>query len=971
MDYSKKQQEKLVSEFKDLKMKYDELKASYEKDIPARRLEEEKLLKRTSIISAFNQYSIELEEQEKDTVSKFIVNSFKKLFEVRAVWISSYSEETHELIIESSTATDEENSRIMRYLGLALHRYRTSVNDEQLDLILSSRTKMFSSLHEISFGQIPQLIGKSIEKIFDVGWFLGVALIDRGKLYGTLVIAGYKKQDELQPDIVKIFSDLTSTVLRRKEAEHRLIMSEDKFRKAFFTSPDSININRLEDGLYVSINHGFTKITGYSEEDVIGKTSVELNIWADPSDRDNLIKGLREKGEVENLEARFRMKNGSVIIGIMSAAIINLDNVPHILSVTRDMTERKKMELEIRNSDARFRELIDLAPDGILLGSKQGELIVANSKILNITGRPLKDLIGGNLSSLLAEEEMARVPLRYDLLENGETVSRIRSLKRPDGTVVSIEMITKMMPDGTYMSIWHDITKRQLAEAALIRSKEQYDDLVSKIPVGIYLLRSHPDKSFTLDFVSPRMAEMIDLSVEKMIADARNIYEKIYPEDKENFINSNEEGIRLCQPFDWTGRIVYKKTIKWLHISSTPEVQTNGDVLWHGIMVDITEQKLAESSLVENERLLRDTQILAMLGSFVWDLKSDQWKSSTILDEIFGIDKNFTRSFKGWVSLIHPDFKKLMTDYVREDILVKHHKFDKEYRIVRPADGQVRWVHGISELEFDKNKQPIKLIGTIIDITDRKNADDEIKKLNVSLEKRVIERTAQLEAANHELQAFAYSVSHDLRAPLRAIDGFSKFVIEDYGSKLDSEGQRLLGLIRSNTQKMDKLITDILALSRVTRGEQKKSKIDMTKMAVSMFNEAAQAEVLEKLDFNIDDLPGAYADPTYIKQVWINLISNAIKFSSLKAKPEIKIGGYSDNGYNIYFIRDNGAGFNPEYAHKLFGVFQRLHKANEFEGTGVGLAIVQRIILKHGGKVWADGEEDRGATFYFSLPALK
>jgi len=257
------------------------------------------------------------------------------------------------------------------------------------------------------------------------------------------------------------------------------------------------------------------------------------------------------------------------------------------------------------------------------------------------------------------------------------------------------------------------------------------------------------------------------------------------------------------------------------------------------------------------------------------------------------------------------------------------------------------------------------------DITDRKEAEAEVHKLNMYLEERVNERTSQLEIANSELQAFAYSVSHDLRAPLRAIDGFSKFVLEDYGPKLDEEGQRLLGLIRSNTQKMDRLITDILALSRVTRSEHKKSRVDMTKMAVSMFNEAVLPETQGKLNFIIDNLPEGYADPTYIKQVWINLISNAIKFSSLNINPEIKIGGYQEEGSNVYYVRDNGVGFNPEYGHKLFGVFQRLHKANEFEGTGVGLAIVERIIHRHGGKVWAEGEEGRGAIFYFSLPTAK
>jgi PAS domain S-box-containing protein len=283
-------------------------------------------------------------------------------------------------------------------------------------------------------------------------------------------------------------------------------------------------------------------------------------------------------------------------------------------------------------------------------------------------------------------------------------------------------------------------------------------------------------------------------------------------------------------------------------------------------------------------------------------------------------------------------------------------------------DGSTVWTEVITSFRLNKMGR-VEVLGVTRNINERRKAEAEVSKLNAMLEERVKERTAQFEAANNELQAFAYSVSHDLRAPLRAIDGFSRFVLEDYSNKLDAEGQRFLGLIRSNTQKMDKLITDILLLSRVSRGENKKSMIEMTKMAVSMYNETISSDNRERLSFSIEDLPVVSADPTFIKQVWINLLSNAIKFSSQMVNPEIKIGGYTENNYNVYFVSDNGVGFNPDYSHKLFGVFQRLHKSDDFEGNGVGLAIVQRIIHRHGGNVWAEGVEGKGATFYFSLPS--
>jgi light-regulated signal transduction histidine kinase (bacteriophytochrome) len=296
--------------------------------------------------------------------------------------------------------------------------------------------------------------------------------------------------------------------------------------------------------------------------------------------------------------------------------------------------------------------------------------------------------------------------------------------------------------------------------------------------------------------------------------------------------------------------------------------------------------------------------------------------------------------------------------------------FDAEVQIIT-GKGRRIWVKIIGIAEYDADGKIINIMGGIQDITGRKNTEEEIKKLNESLEKRVRERTAQLEASNKELEAFSYSISHDLRAPLRAINGFTRILLEDHGPGLDRDGKKICYTVMDNVRKMGQLIDELLAFSRLGRRDIKLSDINMSQLVTSVYKEIATPEERKKLDFKVEKLSRALGDAGMIRQVWVNLISNAIKFTGPVKNPRIRVYCRESQDHCIYSIEDNGVGFDMKYASKIFDVFQRLHSAKDFDGTGVGLAIVQRIIHKHGGSVEARGETGNGACFYFSLPSGK
>jgi signal transduction histidine kinase len=393
---------------------------------------------------------------------------------------------------------------------------------------------------------------------------------------------------------------------------------------------------------------------------------------------------------------------------------------------------------------------------------------------------------------------------------------------------------------------------------------------------------------------------------------------------------------------------------------------------------EIGERREAEEKARQlSERLTLATHA-AHLGVWDWDLRTNELVWDEGMDKLHGTfgaaATKATNATSGttdrWAifwSSIHPDdrpaMKALCDRAPREG-----GTWTSEVRVVWP-DGSVHVLEFHAQVVRDSNGQPLRMTGTSFDITERKHAGEEVTRLNRELEQRVLERTAELAAANQELDSFAYSVSHDLRAPLRHVDGFLTLLRQKIQAHLDEQAQHYMALIFEANQHMARLIDALLSFSRMARQEVAKTEVNLGALVREAMRELEPDTRGRAIDWQIDELPVVTADAALLRSVLFNLLSNALKFTRKRERACIAVGcAPSETGEIAVFVRDNGVGFDPRYSAKLFGVFQRLHRAEDFEGTGIGLANVRRIIERHGGRTWAEGRLDDGATFYFSLP---
>ena len=627
------------------------------------------------------------------------------------------------------------------------------------------------------------------------------------------------------------------------------------------------------------------------------------------------------------------------------------------LEINSDITERKRAEEALRRASAYNRRLLEASLDPLVTIGPDGKITDVNEATEAATGYPRAELIGKDFADYFTNPQAAREGYER-VFREGFVRDYALEIRHRDGHTIPVLYNAAIYRDEAggvagVIAAARDITARKRAEEALRRAsaynrrllEASLDPLVTIGPDGKITDVNEATEAAT---GYPR-AELIGKDFADYFTEpeeAREGYQRVF-----------REGLVRDYPLEIRHRdgrvtpVVYNASVYR---------DEAGQVI--GVFAaarDITAQKRAEAELRQQSHLID----LAHDAIFI------RGRDGTIRSWNRGAEQMY--GWSGEEALGHISHDLLGTRFPvslaeLEDRLARDGSWEGEL-IHSRRDGAQIVVASRQVLDREERGEPTVVLEMNSDITERKRADDELRRLKGELEERVVMRTAQLEAANKELESFAYSVSHDLRAPLRAIDGFCQILMTEHAPGLDGEPRRYLQRVSENTRKMGRLIDELLHFSRLGRQAMTRQPVAMADLVRQCLEELQGEREGREVEVILGELPPCRADAALLKQVWLNLLANALKFTRSRAEARIEAGSFARDGETVYFVRDNGVGFDMAYADKLFGVFQRLHRQEDYEGTGVGLALVQRIIHRHGGRVWAEAGPDRGAAFFFTL----
>ena len=688
---------------------------------------------------------------------------------------------------------------------------------------------------------------------------------------------------------------------------------------------------------------------------------------------------LRVRGQVIGAMAVYGGAPGVFTDEITSLLLQLAGDIAFALDTLEIDRQRKRAEAEVQAASERLQSLFRNMQEGmaycrmLFIDGEPHDFIYLSvndafsrlTGLNNVEGRWVSEVIPGIRESdpevfqIYGRVAMTGVPEKFEMYIKGLELWFSLSVYRPEAEC--------------FVAVFDVITERKKAEAVLRATEQRFRIFFEQSPVGLSL--TAPDGR--LQRVNQAFCDLVGYTPDEL---ATLPFESItHPDDA---VTSSEGAKELLagkrETWSMEKRYFTKdRRVVWARVETNLARDDEGNPLYfltHAF--DITERRRTDAALRESEERLRLALEAARMGTFDWDVPDDRIVWSRLHEELWGFAPDeFDGRFESFSSRIHSDDRPGVADAMDRSIESRE-AFTHEFRVVWP-DHSIHWVAFSGRFTFGQDG-PEHMHGVAREITARKRSEDEIRRLHeelqmhaAELEQRVHDRTVQLEAANRELEAFSYSVSHDLRAPLRAIDGFSRIVEEDYGPGLDDEGRRVIGVIRQNTKQMGQLIDDLLMFSRTGRHALDPKGIDMAAMAMAVFHEIVPKGEQSRYDFQCRPLPHFVGDASLVRQVWANLIGNAVKFTGRTDHPAISISAHRQDHEVVFEVADNGAGFDMRYAEKLFSVFQRLHSLEDFEGTGVGLALVQRIVSRHGGRVWARGAPGQGAVFSFAFPIVE
>jgi len=756
------------------------------------------------------------------------------------------------------------------------------------------------------------------------------------------------------------FEDIT----QRKIAENDLQESEEKFRSLVENLNVGVYRNTVDlGGYFIQVNPAFARMFGYESTSEIMETKV-VDFFLDPSERITFLEDLKKEGSIIDRELHLKKKDNTPIwVSVSAQAHFSENNsIEWVDGIIEDITHRKNAEEALMKSENRYRSIVENINDGFCIHDFKGNILDCNENFALMLGSVPEEIIGTNLDDFSSTDMMLEKNDVVGELKKTGIVEFDADLKEKDGSSCYYSIKSSIVSGengGKVHSFLRDVTKRREMEEILheseIKSQKrlaEIEAIYNSAPIGLCVL----DRKLRFVRINDRMAkingfppeEHIGKTIQEIVPDlseqSKDIAKELF-ETKKKIMGREFNGITPAKP-----GVLRTWIEQWYPLKDS----TNQIIGINVAALEITEIKRADKALKKSEEKLRLAIEGADAGMWFWNLEKDIFEWTDRYKTIFGIDPDPKMSYNDFLKSVHPEDREKVINATQRAMQYGE-DFKVELRTIWP-DRSIHWVYSLGRLFYDVQGKPKEMIGIAIDITPSKVAEQELQ-----------ETLKQLKRSNAELEQFAYVASHDLQEPLRMITSFLQLLQRRYEHQLDSDANEFIQFAVDGAARMQELVNDLLTYSRIGRKTGKFEDVNTEDILKQITFDSRVLIEENNANISYENLPVVWADYTQLVQVFQNLISNSIKYNE-QERPTLHISAEKKVNDWIFKVKDNGIGIDSQHGDRVFKIFQRLHGRDEYEGTGIGLAIVKRIIEQHGGMIWYDSKPGEGSIFYFSIP---